>query len=123
MVEHSPHIAVLIPCCNEEVAVAAVVDGFRAALPGVTIHVYDNNSTDRTVDVAQAHGAVVRRETRQGKGNVARRMFADVEADALVLSRRGSMELIKNGEVIDDPRLKVADDQDMPDGPAMPSDR
>ncbi|GGJ25695.1 glycosyltransferase family 2 protein [Neoroseomonas lacus] len=78
-------IAVLIPCYNEEVAVPLVIAAFREALPGATIYVYDNNSTDRTREVAAAAGAVVRRETLQGKGNVVRRMFADIEAEAYVL--------------------------------------
>jgi glycosyltransferase involved in cell wall biosynthesis len=78
-------IAVLVPCYNEEVAIPRVVTAFREALPGATIYVYDNNSTDRTREVAAAAGAVVRRETLQGKGNVVRRMFADVEAEAYVL--------------------------------------
>src|ERR1700716_2092947 len=78
-------LAVLIPCFNEETAIARVVAGFRAKLPEATVYVYDNNSTDRTSDVARAAGAVVRRETHQGKGNVVRRMFADVEADIYVL--------------------------------------
>jgi glycosyltransferase involved in cell wall biosynthesis len=78
-------IAVLVPCFNEEVAVARVVADFRAALPEATIYVYDNNSTDRTVEVARRAGAVVGRETHQGKGNVVRRMFADVDADVIVL--------------------------------------
>jgi glycosyltransferase involved in cell wall biosynthesis len=81
----NPRIAVLIPCHNEEVAIPAVVAGFRAALPGAVIHVYDNNSTDRTREVAAAAGAVVRTERLQGKGNVVRRMFADIEADAYLL--------------------------------------
>ncbi len=80
-----PRIAVLIPCYNEEVAVAEVVRDFRAALPQATVYVYDNNSRDRTVEVARAAGAVVRTERLQGKGHVIRRMFADVEADAYVL--------------------------------------
>jgi glycosyltransferase involved in cell wall biosynthesis len=79
-------IAVLLPCHNEEAAIAEVVGAFRAALPGATIYVYDNNSTDRTIEIAQAAGAVVRRETRQGKGHVVRRMFADVDADIYVLA-------------------------------------
>ena len=79
------HTAVLIPCYNEELTVASVVDGFRAALPEATIYVYDNNSTDHTAERAAAAGAVVRRETLQGKGNVLRRMFADVEADVYVV--------------------------------------
>ena len=79
-------IAVLLPCHNEEAAVAEVVGAFQAALPSATIYVYDNNSTDRTIDVAQAAGAVVRTERHQGKGYVVRRMFADVDADIYVLA-------------------------------------
>ena len=79
-------IAVLIPCYNEAVAVAKVVADFRAALPQAVIYVYDNNSTDGTAAVAQAAGAVVRTEILQGKGNVVRRMFADVQADVYVLA-------------------------------------
>ena len=78
-------IAVLVPCYNEEAAVAAVVADFRKALPSAEIYVYDNNSRDRTVSVAREAGAIVRSERRQGKGNVVRRMFADVEADVYVL--------------------------------------
>ena len=80
-----PRVAVLVPCFNEEVAIAKVVADFTAALPHATIYVYDNNSTDRTGEVARAAGAAVRRETRQGKGHVVRRMFADVEADIYVM--------------------------------------
>ena len=78
-------IAVLIPCYNEEASIALVVRDFRAVLPGAAIYVYDNNSKDRTVELARASGAVVRTEPLQGKGNVVRRMFADVEADVYVL--------------------------------------
>lgn len=78
-------VAVLIPCYNEAVAIPSVVAGFRAALPGAAILVYDNNSGDGTVEAARAAGAVVRRERLQGKGQVIRRMFADVDADAYVL--------------------------------------
>jgi glycosyltransferase involved in cell wall biosynthesis len=78
-------VAVLVPCYNEEHAIAKVVADFRAALPGATVYVYDNNSTDGTVAAARAAGAVVRRETHQGKGYVVRRMFNDVEADIYVL--------------------------------------
>lgn len=81
----SPTIAVLVPCYNEEAAIGRVVADFRAALPGAAIYVYDNNSRDRTADVAAAAGAIVRREPLQGKGNVVRRMFADIDADAYVL--------------------------------------
>src|SRR5437764_3284618 len=79
-------IAVLLPCYNEDAAIAEVVKAFRAALPGAVVYVYDNNSTDRTIDVAQAAGAMVRREAHQGKGYVVRRMFADVDADIYVLA-------------------------------------
>jgi glycosyltransferase involved in cell wall biosynthesis len=78
-------IAVLVPCFNEEAAVASVVGAFRKALPSAQIYVYDNNSRDRTAEVARAAGAEVRSERRQGKGHVVRRMFADVEADVYVL--------------------------------------
>jgi len=78
-------VAVLIPCFNEEVAIGRVVEDMRRALPSATIYVYDNNSRDGTVKVAAAAGAVVRSEPRQGKGNVVRRMFADIDADAYVL--------------------------------------
>nr|WP_264185375.1 glycosyltransferase family 2 protein [Roseicella aerolata] len=81
----TPRIAVLVPCYNEEVAIPRVVEAFRAALPEATIYVYDNNSKDRTVEVARAAGAIVRTETLQGKGHVVRRMFADIEADIYVL--------------------------------------
>ncbi|MEO8527206.1 MAG: glycosyltransferase family 2 protein [Caldimonas sp.] len=79
-------IAVLLPCYNEEAAIAQTVAGFRAALPDATIYVYDNNSRDRTVEVARAAGAIVRTERMQGKGNVVRRMFADVDADIYVMA-------------------------------------
>ncbi len=78
-------VAVLVPCFNEEATIAKVVADFRAALPEAAIYVYDNNSADGTVDIARAAGALVRRETHQGKGNVVRRMFADVDADVYVL--------------------------------------
>lgn len=78
-------LAVLVPCYNEELAVAAVVRDFQAALPHAVIYVYDNNSRDQTVEVARRAGAVVRSEPLQGKGNVVRRMFADIEADVYVL--------------------------------------
>src|SRR5262245_10275472 len=81
----APRIAVLIPCFNESAAIGKVVADFRRALPDAIVHVYDNNSTDGTADVGRTAGAVVRREPLQGKGNVVRRMFADVEADVYVL--------------------------------------
>lgn len=79
-------IAVLLPCYNEEAAIAQTVAGFRAALPHAAIYVYDNNSADRTREVAAAAGAIVRSERMQGKGHVVRRMFADVEADVYVMA-------------------------------------
>jgi glycosyltransferase involved in cell wall biosynthesis len=85
MTASSTRIAVLVPCFNEEAAVATVVAGFRKALPSAEIFVYDNNSSDRTVAVAREAGAEVRSERRQGKGHVVRRMFADIDADIYVL--------------------------------------
>ncbi len=79
-------IAVLLPCYNEEGAIAKTIADFRAALPDAAIYVYDNNSKDRTAEVAAAAGAIVRREKQQGKGAVVRRMFADVEADVFVMA-------------------------------------
>jgi glycosyltransferase involved in cell wall biosynthesis len=78
-------VAVLVPCYNEEAAIAKVVTDFRAALPQATVYVYDNNSRDQTLARAAHAGAVVRCEHRQGKGNVVRRMFADIDADIYVL--------------------------------------
>jgi glycosyltransferase involved in cell wall biosynthesis len=90
-----PRIAVLLPCYNEEAAVAATVAGFRAALPSASIYVYDNNSSDRTREVAAQAGAAVRTERQQGKGHVVRRMFADVDADVYVMA---------DGDLTYDPR-------------------
>ena len=84
--KQSPKIAVLLPCYNEEAAIGETVAGFRAALPGATIYVYDNNSRDRTRDVAAEAGAIVRSERQQGKGHVVRRMFADIDADIYVMA-------------------------------------
>ncbi|MBL8585012.1 MAG: glycosyltransferase [Rhizobiaceae bacterium] len=79
-------IAVLLPCYNEEPTVADVVRRFRAVLPAATVYVYDNNSRDQTAQRAREAGAVVVREPRQGKGNVVRRMFADIEADIYLMA-------------------------------------
>ena len=84
--KQQPRIAVLLPCYNEEAAIGATVEGFRQALPGAVIYVYDNNSRDRTREIAAAAGAIVRTETQQGKGCVVRRMFADVEADVYLMA-------------------------------------
>ncbi|MBQ9069061.1 MAG: glycosyltransferase [Eggerthellaceae bacterium] len=80
-----PTIAVLIPCYNESVTIGKVVDDFRAALPQATVYVYDNNSTDGTAQIARDHGAVVRAEPRQGKGNVLRQMLRDIDADCFIM--------------------------------------
>ena len=81
-----PRVAVLLPCYNEEAAIAATVAGFKAALPGATVYVYDNNSRDKTGEVAAKAGAIVRTERQQGKGNVVRRMFADIDADVYLMA-------------------------------------
>jgi len=82
----SARVAVLLPCFNEEAAIAQTIAGFRAALPDATVYVYDNNSADRTAEVARSAGAIVRTERQQGKGNVVRRMFADIDADVYVMA-------------------------------------
>ncbi|MCP3729157.1 glycosyltransferase family 2 protein [Sphingomonas sp. MG17] len=82
----APKIAVILPCYNEEAAIGQTVAAFRASLPGAAIYVYDNNSRDRTIEVAREAGAIVRSERMQGKGNVVRRMFADVDADIYVMA-------------------------------------
>src|ERR1700731_5313916 len=87
-------IAVLIPCFNEAASIATVISGFQAALPGAALYVYDNNSTDQTATAAAAAGATGRKEPLQGKGNVVRRMFADIEAGIYVVG---------GGDSTDDP--------------------
>ncbi|MET0861563.1 MAG: glycosyltransferase, partial [Microbacterium sp.] len=83
--DQPPVIAAIIPCHNEEAAVGRVVSDLRDAVPDMLIYVYDNASSDRTSEIAAAHGAVVRHELTKGKGNVVRRAFADVDADIYVL--------------------------------------
>ncbi len=107
----SLRIAVLLPCYNEEAAISQTIAGFRAALPSATIYVYDNNSRDRTVELAKSSGAIVRTERQQGKGHVVRRMFADVDADVYVMA---------DGDLTYDPkaapemvRMLVDDELDM----------
>lgn len=78
-------IAVIIPCYNEAPTIAKVVDDFRRELPEAEVYVYDNNSTDGTAEIARAHGAAVRHEPRQGKGNVCRQMFRDIDADCYLM--------------------------------------
>ena len=86
LAQQNNRIAVLLPCYNEEAAIAQTVAAFRAALPNAAVFVYDNNSSDRTREVAAAAGAIVRSERMQGKGHVVRRMFADVDADIYVMA-------------------------------------
>ena len=114
-------IAVLIPCYNEEVAIRDTVAGFRAALPEATIYVYDNNSKDQTAARAREAGAVVRREPLQGKGNVVRRMFSDIDADVYLMT---------DGDTTYDPSaarrmidLLVADNLDMVVGKRIHTDQ
>ena len=83
--KNNTSIAVLIPCFNEEITVAKVIQDFRRELPNAQIYVFDNNSTDQTVQEAIPSGAIVRYETRQGKGNVVRTMFRDIEAEIYVM--------------------------------------
>lgn len=78
-------VAVLVPCYNEELTIGKVIDDFKRELPEADIYVYDNNSKDKTYEIAKAHGAIVRKETRQGKGNVVRSMFRDVDADIYIM--------------------------------------
>ncbi len=79
-------IAVCLPCYNEEAAIAEVVKSFKAALPAADIYVFDNNSSDKTAEVAAKAGAITRHVARKGKGNVVRRMFADIDADIYVMA-------------------------------------
>ena len=102
----SEKIAVLIPCYNEEVTIAKVVDDFRAALPDATVYVYDNNSTDRTGEIAREHSAVVRFEPRQGKGNVVRQMFRDIEADCYLMVDGDDTYPAEAGRTLCDPILE-----------------
>lgn len=82
----TPRIAVLLPCYNEEVTIGKVVRDFKTALPDASVYVYDNNSTDRTAEIATAAGAIVKQEPRQGKGNVIRAMFEDIDADVYIMA-------------------------------------
>ena len=109
--QSQPRVAVLLPCYNEEATIAATVAGFRAAMPSAAVYVYDNNSRDRTCEVAAEAGAIVRSERQQGKGHVVRRMFADIDADVYVMA---------DGDLTYDPQaapemvdLLVADQLDM----------
>ena len=83
--QHQPHIAILIPCYNEEITIGKVVDDFRHEVPSADIYVFDNCSTDATADIAAEHGAIVLKECRQGKGFVVDRMFDRIDADVYVM--------------------------------------
>lgn len=78
-------IAVLIPCYNEELTIGKVVKDFKTYLPEANIYVYDNNSSDKTAEIAKESGAIVRYERKQGKGNVMRSMFRDIDAECYIL--------------------------------------
>jgi glycosyltransferase involved in cell wall biosynthesis len=111
-------IAVVIPCHNEAPTIGAVVTDFRRALPSATVYVYDNNSTDETQQLAAAAGAIVRTEPLQGKGNVVRRMFADVEADAYVLvDGDGTYDASTSDQMV---RLLLERSLDMVNGARVP---
>ena len=79
------NVAVLIPCYNEELTIGKVIKDFKTYLPEAVIYVYDNNSTDKTAEIAKENGAVVRYERKQGKGNVMRSMFRDIDAECYIL--------------------------------------
>jgi glycosyltransferase involved in cell wall biosynthesis len=114
----SPRIAVLIPCYNEAEAISGVVKEFAAALPTASIYVYDNNSTDDTKARAASAGAIVRTETFQGKGNVVRRMFADVEAEVYVLvDGDGTYDAASAAGMVD---LLLSNSLDMVNGARVP---
>src|SRR3989338_5746388 len=95
------NIAILIPCYNEEISIAKVIHEFQKTLPGYPIYVYDNNSTDKTAQVAVDAGAIVRNESHKGKGNVIRRMFADIDADIyLLIDGDNTYDIQKSPELI-----------------------
>ena len=119
-VPHGHKVAVLVPCYNEESSIADVVKAFETVLPEAVVYVYDNNCTDRTAAVATEAGAVVRRETRQGKGNVVRRMFADIEADVYVMvDGDDTYDAASARHMVD---LLVAENLDMVVGARKPMD-
>jgi len=106
-----PRIAVLVPCRNEAATVAAVITGFRTALPQCTVHVYDNASDDGTADIARRAGAIVRSEPRTGKGGVVRRMLGEIDADVyLIVDGDATYDATSAPAMIDE---LVANDLDM----------
>jgi len=111
-------VAILLPCCNEEAAIANVVRDFKQYLPDALIYVYDNNSSDNTIRLAEGAGAIVRQEPMQGKGNVVRRMFADIEADIYVMSDGdGTYNISTSPELV---RQLIAEQLDMIVGVRVP---
>lgn len=118
----SLNIAVLVPCYNEEIAILRVIKDFRSALPQAKIYIFDNNSTDNTAAIARANGAIVRNVPLQGKGNVVRRMFADIEADVYVLVdgddtyHAASAPLMIEALVMDDLDMVVGKRESIGDG-------
>lgn len=116
---HNASIAVLIPCHNESMTIPDVIANFKNVLPSAKIYVYDNHSTDNTAAIARAHGAIVCYETNKGKGNVVRRMFADIDADIYILvDGDNTYDATKSPEFIQ--RL-INDDLDMVIGARMES--
>ncbi|MBS0987035.1 glycosyltransferase family 2 protein [Acetobacter thailandicus] len=107
-------ISVIIPCYNEEVTIVSVVEKFHKILPGVPVYIYDNNSTDQTVDRARKAGAIVRAEALQGKGHVVRRMFSDIDADLYILiDGDATYDVAAAPEMI---RMALSDGLDMVNG-------
>ncbi|MFZ5892347.1 MAG: glycosyltransferase [Myxococcota bacterium] len=120
LAETKPRVAILIPCFNEEAAITRTVLAFRAALADAVIYVYDNNSVDRTRELAEQAGALVRREKLQGKGNVVRRMFSDIDADVYVMvDGDGTYDSTTAPAMIE---LLVSENLDMVVGRRMPND-
>ena len=111
-------VAILLPCCDEEAAIASVVQDFKQYLPDASIYVYDNNSSDNTIRCAEGAGAIVRREPMQGKGNVVRRMFADIEADIFIMSDGdGTYDISTSPELV---RQLITEQLDMIVGVRVP---
>ena len=111
-------VAILLPCCDEEAAIASVVQDFKQYLPDASIYVYDNNSSDNTIRCAEGAGAIVRREPMQGKGNVVRRMFADIEADIFIMSDGdGTYDISTSPELV---RQLITEQLDMIVGVGVP---
>ena len=111
-------VAILLPCCDEEAAIASVVQDFKQHIPDASIYVYDNNSSDNTIRCAEGAGAIVRREPMQGKGNVVRRMFADIEADIFIMSDGdGTYDISTSPELV---RQLITEQLDMIVGVRVP---